>query len=124
MQVDLFDFALPNERIALRPASPRDSARMLVLDGVDTRDRQVRDLPACLRPGDVLVFNDTRVIPAQLEGRRGATRSGRSAARNRTGRPASAVAGHFAGAGAGAPRRGPAGSGATAAGNGATGAAA
>lgn len=74
MKVDLFDFDLPPDRIALRPASPRDSARMLVLDGEATHDRTVADLPACLRSGDVLVFNDTRVIPAQLEGRRGAAR--------------------------------------------------
>ena len=71
MNVDLFDFELPAERIALRPASPRDSARMLVLDGAGTRDAVVRDLPGLLRAGDLLVFNDTRVIPAQLEGRRG-----------------------------------------------------
>ncbi|KQM60044.1 MULTISPECIES: tRNA preQ1(34) S-adenosylmethionine ribosyltransferase-isomerase QueA [unclassified Sphingomonas] len=71
MHVDLFDFELPTDRIALRPASPRDAARMLVLDGDATRDLGVRDLPSCLRPGDLLVFNDTRVIPAQLEGRRG-----------------------------------------------------
>lgn len=71
MKVELFDFALPPENIALRPASPRDAARMLVLDGDATRDAHVRDLPAQLRAGDCLVFNDTRVIPAQLEGRRG-----------------------------------------------------
>ncbi|KQN39692.1 S-adenosylmethionine:tRNA ribosyltransferase-isomerase [Sphingomonas sp. Leaf407] len=71
MNVDLFDFELPAERIALRPAAPRDSARMLVLDGDVTLDRGVGDLADCLRPGDLLVFNDTRVIPAQLEGRRG-----------------------------------------------------
>jgi len=71
VKVDLFDFALPPERIALRPAVPRDAARLLVLDGVGTADRLVRDLPSLLRPGDLLVFNDTRVIPAQLEGRRG-----------------------------------------------------
>ena len=76
MKVDLFDFDLPPERIALRPASPRDAARMLVLDGVGTYDRTVADLPACLRPGDCLVFNDTRVIPAQLDGRRGAAGEG------------------------------------------------
>jgi S-adenosylmethionine:tRNA ribosyltransferase-isomerase len=76
MRVDLFDFELPLERIALRPASPRDSARMLVLDGVDTHDRLVTDLPAMLRAGDCLVFNDTRVIPAQLEGMRGNARIG------------------------------------------------
>lgn len=70
MNVDLFDFELPPERIALRPAEPRDAARMLVLDGAATRDAGVRDLPAVLRAGDLLVFNDTRVIPAQLEGLR------------------------------------------------------
>lgn len=70
MKVDLFDFDLPPERIALRPASPRDSARLLVLDGAETRDLHVTDLPGQLRAGDLLVFNDTRVIPAQLEGRR------------------------------------------------------
>jgi S-adenosylmethionine:tRNA ribosyltransferase-isomerase len=71
MNVDLFDFDLPSDRIALRPASPRDAARLLVLDGAATRDRRVSDLPGALRAGDLLVFNDTRVIPAQLEGRRG-----------------------------------------------------
>lgn len=76
MNVDLFDFDLPPERIALRPASPRDAARLLVLDGKGTHDRNVRDLPASLRPGDMLVFNDTRVIPAQLDGRRGEARLG------------------------------------------------
>jgi len=76
VRVELFDFELPAERIALRPASPRDSARLLVLDGDATRDRIVRDLPAELRAGDCLVFNDTRVIPAQLEGRRGEAKIG------------------------------------------------
>ena len=76
MNVDLFDFDLPPERIALRPASPRDSARMLVLDGDTTRDLTVTDLPGQLRPGDLLVFNDTRVIPAQLEGTKGGARIG------------------------------------------------
>ena len=76
MKVDAFDFALPPERIALRPASPRDSARLLVLDRAETRDRHVRDLPRMLRAGDCLVFNDTRVIPAQLEGLRGEARIG------------------------------------------------
>ena len=71
MDVDLFDFTLPPERIALRPAVPRDAARLLVLDGAGTRDARVGDLPRQLRRGDLLVFNDTRVIPAQLEGRRG-----------------------------------------------------
>jgi len=76
MRVDLFDFDLPPERIALRPASPRDSARLLLLDGAAMEDRNVRDLPSLLRPGDCLVFNDTRVIPAQLEGRRGEAKIG------------------------------------------------
>ena len=71
MRVDLFDFDLPAERIALRPARPRDSARMLLVDGDRMADRTVADLPDLLRAGDVLVFNDTRVIPAQLEGKRG-----------------------------------------------------
>ncbi|MGB7122874.1 MAG: S-adenosylmethionine:tRNA ribosyltransferase-isomerase, partial [Bradyrhizobium sp.] len=71
MRTDLFDFELPPERIALRPASPRDSARMLVVqpDAV-WRDRVVSDLPQWLEPGDQLVVNDTRVISAQLSGRR------------------------------------------------------
>ncbi|MFK4002451.1 tRNA preQ1(34) S-adenosylmethionine ribosyltransferase-isomerase QueA [Qipengyuania sp. NPDC077563] len=77
MRVDLFDFDLPNERIALRPARPRDAARMLVVRGDDPfADAHVRDLPGMLEPGDVLVFNDTRVIPAQLEGRRGEAKIG------------------------------------------------
>ena len=76
MKVDLFDFALPPERIALRPAVPRDAARLLVLDGAATRDLIVSDLPGQLRAGDCLVFNDTRVIPAQLEGRRGDAKVG------------------------------------------------
>ncbi len=77
MRVDLFDFELPTERIALRPARPRDSARLLVVAGAaGTADHSVSDLPGLLRSGDVLVFNDTRVIPAQLEGRRGNARIG------------------------------------------------
>ena len=77
MKVDLFDFELPPERIALRPARPRDAARMLVVRGEGPfEDRGVRDLPQLLRAGDVLVFNDTRVIPAQLEGRRGEAKIG------------------------------------------------
>ena len=76
MKVDLFDFELPAERIALRPAAPRDSARLLVLRGAETRDASVGDLPSFLRKGDLLVFNDTRVIPAQLEGLRGEARIG------------------------------------------------
>jgi S-adenosylmethionine:tRNA ribosyltransferase-isomerase len=77
MRVDLFDFELPPGRIALRPVRPRDSARMLVAAGKEPlADRTVSDLPTLLRAGDVLVFNDTRVIPAQLEGRRGEARIG------------------------------------------------
>ena len=71
MRVADFDFDLPAERIALRPARPRDSARLLVVRGRDISDHVVPDLPQLLDPGDVLVFNDTKVIPAQLEGRRG-----------------------------------------------------
>ncbi len=76
MRVDLFDFDLPPERISLRPVRPRDAARLLVVRGggegpwACLEDRGVRDLPTLLAPGDVLVFNDTRVIPAQLHGRR------------------------------------------------------
>ena len=71
MRLSDFDFELPAERIALRPARPRDSARLLVVRGLEIADRSVLDLPALLAPGDVLVFNDTKVIPAQLEGQRG-----------------------------------------------------
>ncbi|MGZ5874376.1 MAG: tRNA preQ1(34) S-adenosylmethionine ribosyltransferase-isomerase QueA [Bradyrhizobium sp.] len=71
MRTDLFDFELPAENIALRPASPRDSARMLVVEpGAVLRDRVVADLPLLLEPGDQLVVNDTKVISAQLRGRR------------------------------------------------------
>ncbi|MCC6829114.1 MAG: tRNA preQ1(34) S-adenosylmethionine ribosyltransferase-isomerase QueA [Novosphingobium sp.] len=77
MRVDLFDFELPPERIALRPARPRDAARLLVVPGEGAfADLRVSDLPGQLRAGDVLVFNDTRVIPAQLEGQRGEARIG------------------------------------------------
>ena len=77
MRVDLFDFDLPPERIALRPVSPRDAARMLcVSSSGELADHHVRDLPQLLRKGDCLIFNDTRVIPAQLEGRRGAASIG------------------------------------------------
>jgi S-adenosylmethionine:tRNA ribosyltransferase-isomerase len=68
MRVELFDFDLPPERIALRPVSPRDAARMLCVNGDQIQDAHVLDLPMRLRAGDCLVFNDTRVIPAQLEG--------------------------------------------------------
>ena len=76
MRVDLFDFHLPPDRIALRPARPREAARLLVLDESGTRDQLVRELPDLLRAGDCLVFNDTRVIPAQLQGHRDAARIG------------------------------------------------
>jgi S-adenosylmethionine:tRNA ribosyltransferase-isomerase len=71
MRTDAFDFDLPRERIAQRPAVPRDSSRLLVV-GEELRDLGMRDLPGLLRPGDVLVLNDTRVIPARLRGLRGA----------------------------------------------------
>ena len=70
MRVDDFDFHLPDNLIAERPAVPRDAAKMLVV-GQDLQDRIVRDLPLLLRPGDILVSNDTRVIPARLRGLRG-----------------------------------------------------
>jgi len=71
MRVDLFDFDLPEDRIALRPAEPRDAARLLVSrPGQLPQDAVFRDLPDLLSPGDVLVFNDTKVIPAQLKGLR------------------------------------------------------
>jgi S-adenosylmethionine:tRNA ribosyltransferase-isomerase len=71
MRTDLFDFALPPESIALRPAHPRDAARLLVVQpGASLQDRRVSDLAHVLRPGDQLVVNDTKVISAQLAGRR------------------------------------------------------
>lgn len=72
MQVDLFDFDLPPELIAHRPAEPREAARLLhVGAGEKLADRLVADLPDLVGPGDLLVFNDTKVIPARLHGRRG-----------------------------------------------------
>ncbi len=71
MKVADFDFDLPSDRIALRPARPRDSARLLLVEGDSISDKTMLDLPDLLRPDDVLVFNDTKVIPAQLEGKRG-----------------------------------------------------
>ena len=78
MRTDLFDFDLPDDRIALYPAEPRDSARLLRVEGDTFAHHQVRDLPDLLRAGDVLVFNNTRVIPAALEGVRvrGSLRAG------------------------------------------------
>jgi len=73
LRLDDFDYHLPEDRIALRPASPRDSARLLLVrpgEAAELADRVVRDLPDILAPGDTLVFNDTRVIPAQLSARR------------------------------------------------------
>src|SRR3954452_20415715 len=73
MRTDLFDFDLPPERIALRPISPRDAARLLVVRPgatAELEDRGMRDLPDLLQPGDALVVNDTKVIPARLQGRR------------------------------------------------------
>jgi S-adenosylmethionine:tRNA ribosyltransferase-isomerase len=71
MRTDLFDFDLPAERIALRPVVPRDAARLLVVRPSGAlEDRGVGDLPDLLNPGDALVVNDTRVIPARLTGRR------------------------------------------------------
>lgn len=75
MRVSDFDFELPPERIALRPAVPREAAKLLVVD-IGFRDLTVADLPSQLRSGDVLVFNNTRVIPAALTG----TRVGRGVA--------------------------------------------
>ena len=71
-----FDFFLPPERIAQHPARPREAARLLHVSAAGLADRIVRDLPEILRPGDMLVANDTRVIPAQLSARRGQARIG------------------------------------------------
>jgi S-adenosylmethionine:tRNA ribosyltransferase-isomerase len=70
MRVDLFDFELPQDLIAQRPVSPRDSARLLDVAADGLRDRTVRELPGLLKRGDLLVFNDTKVIPARLLGKR------------------------------------------------------
>ncbi len=73
MRTDDFDFILPAALIAQRPAQPRDAARLLLV-GRALADHRVGDLPALLQPGDLLVFNDTRVLPARLSGRRGQAR--------------------------------------------------
>ena len=73
MRVDLFDFELPDELIATRPAQPRDASRLLAV-GARLEDRLFRELPMLLRPGDLLVMNDAKVIPAQLSARRGEAR--------------------------------------------------
>ena len=70
MRVDLFDFELPEDLIAQRPVVPRDAARLLDVTSDGLHDRTVRDLPSLLRQGDLLVFNDTKVIPARLIGTR------------------------------------------------------
>ena len=70
MKLDDFDFELPEGLIATRPARPRSAARLLLADGDRIDDRRVSDLPSILRPDDLLVRNDTRVIPARLSGRR------------------------------------------------------
>lgn len=75
MNLSDFDFDLPADRIAHQPARPRDASRLLVVAD-PLQDRAMRDLPGLLRPGDVLVANDTRVIPAQLSARRGEARIG------------------------------------------------
>lgn len=76
MRVADFDFDLPDSAIALEPARPRDSARLLRVTKAGLADHVVRDLPSLLRPGDMLVLNDTRVIPAQLDGVRPARSEG------------------------------------------------
>ena len=76
MSIEAFDFDLPPDRIAHRPARPRESARLLHVATDGLHDRGVADLPDLLRPGDILVANDTRVIPAQLSARRGGARIG------------------------------------------------
>ncbi len=76
MRTSDFDFALPPDRIAQHPARPRDAARLLHVFADGLYDGGVRDLPALLRPGDIMVANDTRVIPAQLNARRGSARIG------------------------------------------------
>ena len=71
LRTETFDFELPDTAIARRPAAPRDSARLLEVSPRALRDQTIRDLPTMVRPGDVVVLNDTKVIPAQLHGRRG-----------------------------------------------------
>ena len=72
MSIDDFDFELPRERIASHPCEPRDAARLLFIPAAGSfQDKHIANLPELLRPGDLLVFNDTKVIPARLVGRRG-----------------------------------------------------
>src|SRR6266566_9859353 len=80
MRVDAFDFDLPEELIALRPASPRDAARLLVVRENGAREhRRVQELPSLLRQGDVMVVNDSKVFPARLNGRRRGREGGEGA---------------------------------------------
>ena len=76
MRVDEFDFELPPERIALRPVKPRDASRLLVVRPYGLDDRLVRELPSLLGAGDILVFNDTKVLAAALKGERQGAREG------------------------------------------------
>src|SRR5262249_30218873 len=72
MRLDEFDYPLPRELIAAHPCEPREAARLLLIPAAGAfADRTIADLPSLLRPGDLLVFNDTKVIPARLVGRRG-----------------------------------------------------
>jgi S-adenosylmethionine:tRNA ribosyltransferase-isomerase len=71
LRVEDFDFELPHSSIATHPVEPRDAARLLVVTPHDRRDHRIVDLPSLLQPGDIIVFNDTRVIPTRLRGRRG-----------------------------------------------------
>lgn len=74
MKLSDFDYDLPPEAIAAEPASPRTAARLLDMRGGNLTDRIVADLPHCLKPGDLMIFNDTRVLPARLTGKRGEAR--------------------------------------------------
>ena len=71
MKVDAFDFDLPPERIAQKPVQPKDRARLLVVEHDVMRDDTVLNLADFLEAGDIIVFNDTRVIPARMNGKRG-----------------------------------------------------
>lgn len=82
MKLSDFDFTLPEDRIAVRPAKPRTSAKLLLAQGDRITDKHVFDLPSILRPGDRLILNDTKVIPARLTGQRWRdTAQGRMAAK-------------------------------------------
>jgi S-adenosylmethionine:tRNA ribosyltransferase-isomerase len=104
MRVDLFDFELPPALIAQHPVRPRDAARLLVVGEAALDDRRVRDLPELLRPGDLLVCNDTRVLPARLRGERGAARIEVTLHQPLGGAAASADAAEVAGGGTARPQ--------------------